>query len=155
MPSPVFRARRTPGHRERLHAAIKLMNKQREEIKRAKNLVVNRLKDAKQIIDTVDYAGSNPGDMEKSLRGAYEIVKTTLGDPKVQKALKIGGKFAKGAGYAQSIVDSSYDITAEIVSWRRINQLNKNSDAYLNAVNRLKSKMETKMKKIHELEGKK
>ncbi|MFQ5915052.1 MAG: hypothetical protein ACE5JS_17925, partial [Nitrospinota bacterium] len=144
-----------PNRRERLHAAIKLLGQQRDEIKRAKTLVTDRLEDAKKITDAVDYATSNPGDLEKSLRGTYEVVKTTLGDPKVQKALKIGGKFAAGAGYAQSIADSSYDIATEVVSWRRINQLNRNSEAYLKAVGRMKERMEKTMKKIHKLEGKK
>ena len=83
----------------------------------------------------------------------YEIVKTTLGDQGVQKALKIGGKYAAGAGYAQSIADSAYDVTAEIVSWKRINQLNRNSEEYLKAVGRLKDKMEEVVEKIKALES--
>ncbi len=91
--------------------------------------------------------------MEKSLKGAFTIVTTTLGDPKVQKALKVGGGYAASAGYAQSIVESSLDISTELVAWRRINQLNRNSDGYLKAVNRLKDKMEKTVKKIEALEA--
>ena len=141
-----------PARRERLHAAIKLMGQQRDEIRQAKSLVVDRLGDAKKMIDGVDYATSDPGDLEKSLKGAFTIVTTTLGDPKVQQALKIGGSYAAGAGYAQSIVESSYDITAEVISWRRINQLNRNSDEYLKAVDRLKGNMERTVQKIQALE---
>ncbi len=142
-----------PSKLEQFQAAVKLMKEQRDEIEQAKTIVVDRLKDAKQTTDTVDYATSDPGDLEKSLSGTMEIVKTTLGDPKIQKALKIGENLGRGIGYAQSIIDSSYDITTEVVGWKRINQLNRNSDEYLKAVNGLKDKMESTMKKIHELEG--
>jgi len=142
-----------PARRERLHAAIKLLGKQRDEIQTAQQTVHQSLKEAKQISDTADWAKSKSGDMEKSLRGVYDIVKMTLGDPKVQKALKIGGKYAAGAGYAQSIADSAYDVTAEIVSWKRINQLNRNSEEYLKAVGKLKEKMEEVVGKIKALES--
>jgi hypothetical protein len=142
-----------PARRKRLHAAIKLLGKQRDEVQRAQQTVYQRLKEAKQISDTDDWAQSKSGDMEKSLRGVYDIVKMTLGDQGVQKALKIGGKYAAGAGYAQSIADSAYDVTAEVVSWKRINQLNRNSEEYLKAVGRLKNKMEEVVEKIKALES--
>jgi hypothetical protein len=141
-----------PARRERLHSAIKLLGRERDEVRRAKDLVVDRVADAKKAIDAVDYGTSNPGDLEKSLKGAFTIVTTTLGDPKVQKALKVGGGYAAGAGYAQSIVESSLDITTEVLAWKRINQLNRNSDGYLKAVNHLKDSMEKTVKKIGALE---
>jgi len=42
----------------------------------------------------------------------------------------------------QSIIDSSYDITAWFASWKRIQQLEKNSDAYLIAVQKISKHME-------------
>lgn len=42
----------------------------------------------------------------------------------------------------QSIIDSSYDITAWFASWRNIQQLDKNSDAYLIAVQKISKHME-------------
>ncbi|MBI3072128.1 MAG: hypothetical protein HYY84_08405 [Deltaproteobacteria bacterium] len=151
----VLSGEKDPARRERLHAAVRLLGQQRDEVKRAQRLVVDRLADAKKVADAVDYGTSNPGDLEKSLKGVFSIVTTTLGDAKVQKALKVGGGYAAGAGYAQSIVESSLDITTEIVAWRRINQLNRNSDAYLRAVNRMKQKMEKTVKKIEALENSK
>ena len=68
------------------------------------------------------------------------------------RALKIGGQYAGWAGYAQSIVESSYGITAEAVGWRRIHQLNRNSEEYLKAVDRLKGNMERTIQKIQALE---
>jgi hypothetical protein len=141
-----------PAKRERLHAAVKLLGQQRDDVRRAKDLVVDRVSDAKKVVDAVDYATSNPGDLEKSLKGVFSLVTTTLGDPKVQKALKVGGGYAAGAGYAQSIVESSLDITTEVVAWKRINQLNRNSEGYLKAVNRMKEKMEKTVEKIQALE---
>lgn len=42
----------------------------------------------------------------------------------------------------QSIIDSSYDITAWFASWHNIQQLDKNSDAYLIAVRKISKHME-------------
>jgi len=48
----------------------------------------------------------------------------------------------------QSILDSSYDITAWFASWRRMKQLDKNSDAYLVAVQKISKHMETIVTRI-------
>jgi len=44
-------------------------------------------------------------------------------------------------GSTQNIINSSYDITAWFASWRRIQQLEKNSDAYLIAVQKISKHM--------------
>lgn len=144
-----------PARRDRLHAAVKLLGQQREQIRRAQKEaepILQRLRETKLVLDTADYARSNPGDLEKFLRGSYDLVKMALDNPTVQKSLKIGGQYGAGAGYAQSVVDSSYDITAEAIAWKRISQLNRNSEQYLEAVNRLKERMEKTVQKIQGLE---
>lgn len=144
-----------PGRRERLHAAFKLLSKQREEIQQTQKEaepILTKLREAKQALDTADYAESNPGDLEKSLKGIYELIRIALDNPKVKRVLKIGDKYAAGAGYAQSIVDSSYDVATEAVAWKRINQLNRNSNEYLWAVDALQKRMEKTVKKMQVLE---
>ena len=55
--------------------------------------------------------------------------------------LPLGPEFQAVIKSTQNIIDSSYDITAWFVSWRRIQQLEKNSDAYLIAVQKISKHM--------------
>ncbi len=147
-----------PAGRERLHAAVRLLNEQRDAIRDAQReaqAVLPKLKQTKKTLDTIDYAESNPGDLEKFLKGGFMLFKTALEQPKIQQALKFGGQFAKGAKYAESIVESSYDVTVELVAWKRIDQLNRNSEQYLWAVDRLQRSMEKTVRKIQEIEREK
>lgn len=65
------------------------------------------------------------------------------------------GEEAQAALWAsENIIDSAFDIAASLVSWRRINQLQKNSDAYLTAVKESGAQMRkivTRMKEIETL----
>ena len=53
----------------------------------------------------------------------------------------------------QSIIDSGYDITAWFISWRRIQQLEKNSDAYLLAVQKISKQMNSIVSRIKDIES--
>jgi hypothetical protein len=62
-------------------------------------------------------------------------------------------KSAKEALWAsKSIVDSSFDIATELVSWRRISQLQKNSEGYLSAVKQSGEQMKGIVERIREVE---
>ena len=52
----------------------------------------------------------------------------------------------------QDVVDSAYDVTAEVLSWRRLNQLNRNSESFLKAVAATSKRLKTVMEGIHERE---
>jgi len=70
----------------------------------------------------------------------------------VQSVPFIGKKVQDIAKSMQHIVNSSYDITAWFVSWRRIQQLEKNSDAYLVAVQKISKRMGKIVPRIKEIE---
>ncbi|MDP8233567.1 MAG: hypothetical protein P9M06_02030, partial [Candidatus Saelkia tenebricola] len=53
----------------------------------------------------------------------------------------------------QSIINSGYDITAWFISWRRIQQLEKNSDAYLLAVQKISKQMSSIVSRIKDIES--
>lgn len=53
---------------------------------------------------------------------------------------------------ASDLVDSAYDVTCEVVSWRQLNMLNHNSDEFLVAVNKSGERMRTVVAAIHERE---
>lgn len=142
-----------PARRERLHAAIKLIGKHRGEIRRAKDVMLKRVAEAHKIYDAADWATGQSDDLEKSLRTVHNMVKMTLDDPAVQKALKMSGVPGAVAKYGESIADSAYDITTEIISWKRINQINLTTDAYLAAVGHLSEKMEGVVRKIEAIKS--
>ena len=64
------------------------------------------------------------------------------------------GEEARSALWAcENILDSSFDIASTLVSWRRIAQLQKNSDAYLAAVQRSGERMKRIVAKMKEIEA--
>lgn len=53
---------------------------------------------------------------------------------------------------SKNTIDSAFDIATELVSWRRISQLQKNSDAYLAAVKQSGEQMKQTVGRIREIE---
>lgn len=146
-----------PNRREQLHAAIRLLDKERTDIREGLRVVKEGGRDIQENLDRIGSARSQLNYEEiarRSVDQAYSKAVELLQDEKVQRALKISKFSGQFATYAKSIVDSGYDITAEIVSWKRINQLNRNSEEYLFAVNRLSERMKSLVAKIKETEKK-
>jgi hypothetical protein len=54
---------------------------------------------------------------------------------------------------SKSTIDSAFDIATELVSWRRISQLQKNSDDYLSAVKRSGEQMKQIVGRMREIEN--
>ena len=134
-----------PNRRERLDAAIKLLTHEKKDITLALNVVTNTER-TKDVITAPEWTKSNAEHLQKYLEQTYNIGAKILKDPAIQKALKIGkdaGKFNIGvfAEQSKSIMDSSYDITSEIIGWKKISQLNKSSDEYLRDVQRLDNRI--------------
>jgi hypothetical protein len=73
------------------------------------------------------------GDLEGSLDGVRQIIDMGLGDEKVQKILRLSPASAQFLKYGLSIEDSAYDILKEVKSAQQINQLNQNSEKFLQA----------------------
>lgn len=73
------------------------------------------------------------GDQEGSMDGVRQIIDMGLGDEKVQKILRLSPTTAQFLKYGLSIEDSAYDILKEVKSAQQINQLNENSEKFLQA----------------------
>jgi len=100
--------------------------------------VVKDLKEVKKAVDDLTWTSDQ---LEPTWEQAYSNMTDALGNPKVQQLLKIGGHYAKYASYLKSIVDSSYDISAEIFAWLRIRQADHTNEGYLKAVDSLHERM--------------
>ena len=113
--------------------------------------VVEDLKNAKEAVENLHGTSEL---LEPTLENAYAKLTDALGNPEVQKMLKIGGQYTKYATYLKSIVDSSYNIIAEICAWQRISQMDRNSEEYLKAVEKLDGRMKEKVAEINEIKAK-
>jgi hypothetical protein len=144
-----------PGRREQLHAAVKLLDAQRQDIRQAQALIVARTRDAETLIDTVHWSVTSADDpaLERATEGIYRLMDTLLGDATVQRALRIGPGYGQFLTSARSILDSSHQISVEVVTLVRLGQLDRNSTEYLRAIDQLKQKMESTMRQIHTVEG--
>ncbi|MFQ5692429.1 MAG: hypothetical protein ACE5IM_05225 [Nitrospinota bacterium] len=153
----LLEAAKDPNRRQQLQAALRILTREETNLRVAKLLVADQMVKAKGLYNKVQAAKGAADDREKALRLVYLTLKTTLNDPMVKEAWEATLKYGKGltatARFADSYVDSAYEITAGILSWRRIDQANLNMEQYLKAVEKIGERMEATLKKIKELEG--
>lgn len=91
------------------------------------------------------------GDREKVLLEMQDIVGDALGDPLVQRALRISEAPATVFTYAKLIADSSYDVTTEVLSILRLRDAIRGSERYLDDVRRLDEQLKRKVARIQEI----
>lgn len=106
------------------------------------------LKDAKLGVEGLSTVASDAETREKALELAASAVNRALDSPSVQKALRITGPFGKAMSAAKSMVDSTYDLETQWKSYKRISQMNKNSEGYLKAVAALHEHMKKLVDRI-------
>jgi Flp pilus assembly protein TadD/prefoldin subunit 5 len=149
------------NRREQLNSTIKALQQQRTEIRRSQELVSRRGRDARDFIETVNWANSKPDDLQKALEGSYLIIQQLLENDSVKKVLKLGEAFGKTATsrslpdiatYSKSVLDSGYDVSVEAVSIKRIQQLDTNTENYLTSVRELSQRMERLFAQIKTVE---
>jgi hypothetical protein len=90
-------------------------------------------------------------DRRKALETMSNLVGDLLGDPAVQRALRIGEVPATVYTYGKLISDASFDIATELLSIRRIGQMDRAAEEYLAAVTRLDEQMKKKVGRIAEI----
>ncbi|NOX33989.1 MAG: hypothetical protein GXP56_09680 [Deltaproteobacteria bacterium] len=106
---------------------------------------VNEIEKIEDLIETknfTDWAKTNKHtweDIGKGLVSAIEAV------PIVSKEVKTVAKAT------QNIIGSAYDISAWFISWKRIDELDKNSTRYLKAVDKSSVKMKNIITRINEV----
>jgi prefoldin subunit 5 len=126
--------------RDQLQSAIGAIGNSIEELKRAKE----RIDDAHDAVDifdklkdTVRKGDQSTQEMEYSSREeeARNAIETAWNDCDKLNMLP------KGARQTKTAVDAWYDVTVQVVSVRRLNELNANSEQYLKAVRALSQRM--------------
>lgn len=129
---------------------------ERERIKRSLRLV-QHLKESYDLKDFSVWASYDDYSREEIIEGAKMVAELTGLDEwiktKLVKKWGLGRVLAFGEA-AQDVVASAYDVTSEVLAWRRLNQLNRNSDAFLKAVEATSKRMQAVMEGIHEREVK-
>lgn len=123
----------------------------KERIKRSLRLV-QRLKESYDLKDFSVWASYEDYTREEMIEGAKMVAEITGLDEwvkdKLVKKWGLGRVLAFGEA-AQDIVASAYDVASEVLAWRRLNQLNRNSDAFLKSVEATSRRMQTIMEGIH------
>ena len=126
----------TKEEKERLKGAIRL---------------VQHLKESYELKDFSVWASYEDYSRDEIIEGARMVAEITGLDEWVKEKLVkkwgLGRVMAFGEA-AQDIVASAYDVTSEVLAWRRLNQLNRNSDAFLKAVEASRKRLQTVMEGI-------
>ena len=127
----------------------------RERIERSLRLV-QHLKESYDLKDFSVWASYEDYSREEILEGAKMVAELTGLDEFIKDRLVkkwgLGRVLAFGEA-AQDIVASAYDVTSEVLAWRRLNQLNRNSESFLRAVEATSKRMKTVMEGIQAREA--
>lgn len=126
----------TPADKERIQRSLRL---------------VQRLKESYDLKDFSVWASYEDYSRDEIIEGAKMVAELTGLDEwiknKLVKKWGLGRVLAFGEA-AQDIVASAYDVTSEVLAWRRLGQLNRNSDAFLKAVESTSRRMQIVMESI-------
>lgn len=129
---------------------------EQERIKRSLRLI-QRLKESYELQDFSVWASYEDYSREEILEGIKMIAELTGADEwiknKLVKKWGLGRVLAFGEA-AQDVVASAYDVTSEVLAWRRLNQLNRNSESFLKAVEGTAARMRSLVEGIHAREVK-
>ena len=145
-----------PKQRKQLKASIKLLGGKVANIYTAKVLIADQAERVNSIYSRVKDADGDANDREKALTQAYITIKNILNDPIVKEAweasLEYGKELTLLARFADSYVESAYQITTQLCSLAQINQHTATLEEYLKAVRVLSDRMEKTMGTLKKLE---
>ncbi len=135
-----------------LDAQIKDLVTQRSEVDSAGpalSTAWDAVKKAEAALEPGEEDGSKA---EKALEEMRDVVGDALGNPAVQRALRLSEVPALVFTFGKLIADASFDITTELLAFARIGQMDREADAYLEAVARLDEQMKKKVARLQEIE---
>jgi hypothetical protein len=102
--------------------------------------------------DLREWAQKDPEELQKTegyLEGAKQLVQAALAEDSVKSALHFTPWVNDAIKWGGSLIDTSYDLTAEYLSSRQLDQLNRNSDRYLQAVNALNKRVHVTVSQLN------
>lgn len=136
-----------PHRSEQLQIGIQWFEREKETIANA----MKRLEEVKNTRDVAKldvWANSNEKDAKKFWEGMHDVTDKVLGDSTIQKALKITPGYGQAIKYGKHMIDSAHLVTTELVGWKRIRELNKDSEEYLQQVNGLQDRIKNLVEAI-------
>lgn len=140
-----------PNRREQLHAAIKMMDQQRNEFKQMVGFM-KKTDDAGLVVDTADWAAKPGRPMEKSLEGLQSLLQIALSEKKVQQWLSIAPVYGNALKFGSDVTNVAYDLTKGLMSAARLKELNAQDELYAQRVKDLSDRMTSSMKELKDLE---
>ena len=87
--------------------------------------------------DFLEWTHKQPDDLKGAMEGVQQLADILLDDPAVKHALQLSPESATFIKSVGSLMDSGYDIYADYLGAQQIEQLNQNSEQYLQAVKAL------------------
>ena len=87
--------------------------------------------------DFFEWTHKQPDDLKGAMEGVQQLADILLDDPAVKHALQLSPESATFIKSVGSLMDSGYDIYADYLGAQQIEQLNQNSEQYLQAVKAL------------------
>jgi hypothetical protein len=128
---------------------------------RSQNLqhTLQSLKDLKDGVETQErlrdlreWGQSDPQELQQAagyLEGVKQLVQAALAEDNVKAALHYTPYVDDAIKWGSSLIDTSYDLTAEYLGSRQLDQLNRNSDQYLQAVNILNKRIRASVSQLN------
>jgi hypothetical protein len=128
---------------------------------RAQNLqhTLQSLKDLKdgveeqeRLRDLREWAQKDPQELQQAagyLEGVKQLVQAALAENSVKAALHYTPYVNDAIKWGSSLIDTSYDLTAEYLGSRQLDQLNRNSDQYLQAVKVLNNRIQVTVTQLN------
>lgn len=117
--------------------------------------MVQHLKEAYRVKDFSAWAANEGYGRDEIIEGIGQIVEIIGVEDKIKAYLSKRWGLARVMAFqeaASDLVTSAYDVTAEVVAWQRLAQLNRNSDAFLAAVGKISTHQRHVLAQIHERE---
>jgi hypothetical protein len=102
--------------------------------------------------DLREWGQSDPQELQQAagyLEGVKQLVQTALAEDSVKAALHYTPYVDDAIKWGSSLIDTSYDLTAEYLGSRQLDQLNRNSDQYLQAVNILNKRIRASVSQLN------
>ncbi len=127
---------------------------ERAKIERALRLV-DRFKDAYTTRDFSEWAAKEEFTREEVIEGIKQIVEICEVEERIKDYLGKKWGLQRAIAYYEAgddLLTSAYDVTAEVVAWRRLQQLNRNSDGFLKATEASGRRLRELIAAIHERE---
>ena len=128
---------------------------------RSQNLqhTLQSLKDLKDGVETQErlrdlreWGQSDPQELQQAagyLEGVKQLVQAALAEDGVKAALHFTPYVDDAIKWGSSLIDTSYDLTAEYLGSRQLDQLNRNSDQFLQAVNILNKRVRASVAQLN------